>query len=59
MKVPVFVYEPVPPVALTVTVVVPPWQEIEFPDAVATRADAGWLMPIEVVELQWFASLTV
>ena len=58
MKVPVPVYGDVPPVAVTVTVVVPPLQSIvpALDDAVNC---VGCEMLPEVVEVHPFASVTV
>ena len=58
MKVPVPVYGDVPPVALTVTVVVPPLQAIvpALDDAVNC---VGSLIVPDVVAVQPFASVTV
>ena len=58
MKVPVPVYGAVPPVAVTVTVVVPPLQDIEPALDEAVNC-VGWLTLPVVVAVQPLASVTV
>ena len=58
LKVPVPVYEPVPPVALTVTIELPPLHRIAVLDELASTALGFVIVPV-VVEVQLLASVTV
>jgi len=58
VKVPVPVYGAVPPVADTVTLVVPPLHAIGAKVAVATKAAGALTVPV-VTEVQPLASVTV
>ena len=58
MKVPVPLYGAVPPVALTVTVVVPPWQAIVPALDEAVNWVGSLTLPV-VIAVHPFASVTV
>ena len=58
LNVPVPVYPGVPPVALTVTVELPPWHRIAVLEELATTALGCVIVPV-VVEVQLLASVTV
>ena len=58
VKLPVPVYGPVPPAAVTVTVDVPPLHEIAVDDELATNA-VGSVTVMLVVVVPLFASVTV
>ena len=51
-------YGAVPPVALTVTVELPPWHRIAVLDELTTTASGSVMLPV-VVEVQLLASVTV
>ena len=59
VNVPVPVYGAVPPVAVTVTVVVPPLQAIDPEATLAERTEDGWEILILVDFVQPFTSLTI
>ena len=52
-------YAPVPPVAETVTVAVPPLQAIAVVRTEAATSTFGWVIEIVVVEVFELASVTV
>jgi hypothetical protein len=58
VNVPVPLYGDVPPVALTVTVELPPLHKIGVLEESATRASGSVIVPV-VVDVQLFASVTV
>ena len=59
VNVPVPVYAPVPPVADTVMIALPPLHAIELVTAELATNNVGWATLIVVVFVQPFASLTV